>query len=204
VSGRTDAAEPSSCQSAPLDPSASRSISISRTAWVGSARHSDSPARRDRVLGVTASSRSAALAAGKGNRRWRSFRATAGPMPRLDASREPAALRRCARLKTLCDGGGPDSARAALGAGSRLGRGPAGGPAGSYGPSRRAAIATAFLTFQGPACRAIRSRPSRPMARPIVLVAFYRAFSPHPTPIRSNRPDRRTRPPRHQADLVLF
>src|SRR6201992_3633280 len=91
------------------------------------------------------------------------------PDPRLDAASNlpPSTLR---RLKTLCDNGGPDSARAALAQRAR----PAGLPA--FPPVQRAALARCgFYLPQSGAVDIARLDLSHDGA-PIALVAFYRAF----------------------------
>ncbi len=101
------------------------------------------------------------------------------PDPRLDAASNlpPSTLR---RLKTLCDGGGPDSARAAL---AQLALA-AGLPAVASGAPRRAA-SPRLLCSGDRRGRAVRPRPRAAMARRSYWWCSIAPFSPPPTPIRS-------------------
>jgi cobaltochelatase CobN len=91
------------------------------------------------------------------------------PDPRLDAAANlpPSTLR---RLKTLCDGGGPDSARAAL---AQLALA-AGLPA--VPPVHRAALHRHGFYFPGTGVVEPSDLDLASDGAPIVLVAFYRAF----------------------------
>src|SRR5665213_149437 len=91
------------------------------------------------------------------------------PDPRLDAASNlpPSTLR---RLKSLCDSGGPDSARAAL---AQLALA-AGLPA--VAPTLRAALPRHGFYVPGRGVVELSDHDLAPDGAPIVLVVFYRAF----------------------------
>jgi len=163
----SDVAEPASGQSAPPRPSAlGRSLHPEHA--VGSARHSDSGLLGGveywrygvEQVSALAAAKGIALAIVPGDGR---------PDPRLDAASNlpPSTLR---RLKTLCDSGGPDSARAAL---AQLALA-AGLPC--VPPVHRAALQRHGFYVPGTGVVEPNDLDLAADGAPIVLVVFYRAF----------------------------